>query len=245
MPKHGTVSRKQHGLAHSVSDARDSQGYLCPRRDAGSGSEKRSDSRAVLLQEIKLVRHRGRDHKAEAPEEELASSQNKEECSVEIQDVQPRKGHVVGQVVCFSSALLAKNVIQQSEEEWWGSSSLVELPDRNIITGGGERFRCSGMLSPSFIGEEVNDIHNTKPLASIKSDGDIRRKVQGFEDSGRLCDLQEPRLFGWYPEQEPQGAIKQFVETHVHSIGHACRFELSGALQSNCLVCLNHIPCNL
>ena len=124
MPKHGTVSRKQHGIALSVSDARDSQGYLCPRRDAGSGSEKRSDSRAVLLQEIKLVRHRGRDHKAaretysthdEAPEEELASSQNKEECSVEIQDVQPRKGHVVEQVVCFSSALLAKKVIQQSE----------------------------------------------------------------------------------------------------------------------------------
>jgi actin beta/gamma 1 len=53
-----------------------------------------------------------------------------------------------------------------------------ELPDGNIITVGGERFRCPEVLfQPSFIGKEASGIHDTTFQSIMKCDVDIRKDL--------------------------------------------------------------------
>jgi actin-related protein len=53
-----------------------------------------------------------------------------------------------------------------------------ELPDGNVITVGGERFRCPEVLfQPSFIGKEASGIHDTTFQSIMKCDVDIRKDL--------------------------------------------------------------------
>jgi len=53
-----------------------------------------------------------------------------------------------------------------------------ELPDGNIITVGGERFRCPEVLfQPSLIGKEASGIHDTTFQSIMKCDVDIRKDL--------------------------------------------------------------------
>ena len=66
-----------------------------------------------------------------------------------------------------------KAVAQSSDEE-----KTCELPDGNISTIGGERFRCQDvLLRPSLIGKEASGIHDTILQAVMKCDVDTRRDL--------------------------------------------------------------------
>jgi actin-related protein len=53
-----------------------------------------------------------------------------------------------------------------------------ELPDGNVITVGGERFRCPEVLfQPNFIGKEASGIHDTTFQSIMKCDIDIRKDL--------------------------------------------------------------------
>merc|ERR1712243_512189 len=53
-----------------------------------------------------------------------------------------------------------------------------ELPDGNVITVGGERFRCPEVLfQPSFGGKEASGIHDTTFQSIMKCDVDIRKDL--------------------------------------------------------------------
>jgi len=55
-----------------------------------------------------------------------------------------------------------------------------ELPDGNIITIGGERFRCPEVLfQPSLVGKEASGIHDTTFQSIMKCDVDIRKDLYG------------------------------------------------------------------
>ena len=55
-----------------------------------------------------------------------------------------------------------------------------ELPDRQVITIGNERFRCQEvLLQPSFLGMECNGIHETQYNSIMKCDVDIRKDLYG------------------------------------------------------------------
>jgi actin beta/gamma 1 len=66
-----------------------------------------------------------------------------------------------------------KEAAESSDKE-----KTYELPDGNIITVGGERFRCSEVLfQPSFIGKEASGIHDTTFQSIMKCDVDIRKDL--------------------------------------------------------------------
>jgi len=66
-----------------------------------------------------------------------------------------------------------KAVTESSDKE-----KTYELPDGNIITVGGERFRCPEVLfQPSFLGKEANGIHDTTFQSIMKCDVDIRKDL--------------------------------------------------------------------
>jgi len=66
-----------------------------------------------------------------------------------------------------------KEAAESSDKE-----KTYELPDGNIITVGGERFRCAEVLfQPSFIGKEASGIHDTTFQSIMKCDVDIRKDL--------------------------------------------------------------------
>jgi len=66
-----------------------------------------------------------------------------------------------------------KEAAESSDKE-----KTYELPDGNIITVGGERFRCPEVLfQPSFIGKEASGIHDTTFQSIMKCDVDIRKDL--------------------------------------------------------------------
>jgi len=66
-----------------------------------------------------------------------------------------------------------KSAAESSENE-----KTYELPDGNVITVGGERFRCPEVLfQPSFIGKEASGIHDTTFQSIMKCDVDIRKDL--------------------------------------------------------------------
>jgi len=66
-----------------------------------------------------------------------------------------------------------KAAAESSENE-----KTYELPDGNVITVGGERFRCPEVLfQPSFIGKEASGIHDTTFQSIMKCDVDIRKDL--------------------------------------------------------------------
>jgi len=66
-----------------------------------------------------------------------------------------------------------KAAAESSENE-----KTYELPDGNVITVGGERFRCPEVLfQPSFIGKEAAGIHDTTFQSIMKCDVDIRKDL--------------------------------------------------------------------
>jgi len=66
-----------------------------------------------------------------------------------------------------------KLVAESSDKE-----KTYELPDGNIITVGGERFRCPEVLfQPSLVGKEAAGIHDTTFQSIMKCDVDIRKDL--------------------------------------------------------------------
>jgi len=66
-----------------------------------------------------------------------------------------------------------KSAAESSENE-----KTYELPDGNVITVGGERFRCPEVLfQPCFIGKEACGIHDTTFQSIMKCDVDIRKDL--------------------------------------------------------------------
>merc|ERR1711865_453415 len=66
-----------------------------------------------------------------------------------------------------------KTAIDSSDKE-----RTYELPDGNVITVGGERFRCPEVLfNPSLIGKEASGLHDTTFQSIMKCDTDIRKDM--------------------------------------------------------------------
>merc|ERR1739845_257624 len=66
-----------------------------------------------------------------------------------------------------------KQATESSDKE-----KTYELPDGNIITVGGERFRCPEVLfQPSFVGKEASGIHDTTFQSIMKCYVDIRKDL--------------------------------------------------------------------
>lgn len=66
-----------------------------------------------------------------------------------------------------------KLVAESSDKE-----KTYELPDGNIITVGGERFRCPEVLfQPSLVGKEAAGVHDTTFQSIMKCDVDIRKDL--------------------------------------------------------------------
>merc|ERR1719348_515122 len=73
----------------------------------------------------------------------------------------------------FTTTAEREAAAESSENE-----KTYELPDGNVITVGGERFRCPEVLfQPSFIGKEASGIHDTTFQSIMKCDVDIRKDL--------------------------------------------------------------------
>ena len=52
-----------------------------------------------------------------------------------------------------------------------------KLPDRNIISLGAERFRCTSVLPTSFIGTQASGFHDTSFQSNMKCYVNIRKEL--------------------------------------------------------------------